>query len=157
MTFSIIPVMYRDADNYKSFGAYHVEGEFTSEQLERLRATLNGGDQFLPGQIGANNHLGGDSFEYDGEVDHPWHELDPAEIATSDRPEGESFGTPEEFVARFEKAAADGWDEFAYGTDDEAGWGSWNDTPYDLDLSETPPEALVTDQPRDASGRFAPK
>lgn len=150
--FSIIPVMYRDADNYKSNGSYHVEGEFTPEQKERLRATLHGGDRFLPGQIGGD-HLGGNSFDFDADADHPWHELDTSEIYVSDYPEGDSFGTPEDFVAQFEKAASDGWDEVTYGVGEDD-WGG-HYSPYALDLNTTPPEAPAGPQPRDIHGRFA--
>lgn len=153
--FSIIPVMYRDADNYKSNGSYHVEGEFTPEQKERLRATLHGDDQFLPGQIGGD-HLGEREFgDFDDESDHPWHELDTSEIYVSDYPEGDSFGTPEDFVAIFEKAAADGWDDDTYGTASDD-W-TYDGNPYALDLGATPPEAIVTEQPRDIHGRFGSK
>lgn len=152
--YSIIPVMYRDADNYKSHGSYYVEGEFTPEQKERLRETLEVDNTFLPGQIGGD-HLGGNNYDYDDDSDHPWHELDVDEIHTSEHPEGDSFGMPEEFVARFEKAAADGWDDATYGTD--GNWGDWAANPYQLDLAAAPPEAPAGPQPRDIHGRFAPK
>lgn len=154
MTYSIIPVTYRDADNYKSHGSYHVKGEFTPEQVTRMKATLDLDDRFLPGQIGGD-HLGGNSFEYDDEVDHPWHELNVDEIRTSEHPEGDDFGTPEEFVKILEKAAADGWDDDAYGTASDD-W-TYDGNPYTLDLAATPPESVVTEQPRDIHGRFGSK
>lgn len=142
-----IGVLYRDADNFKSHGYYHVAGELTPEHVNRLRATVNGDGHFLPRQIGAD-HLGGALGDYDEQSDHPWHEMDLDDVETTDYPDGEYMGTAEEFVATMEKASEEGWDDITYGLDDDYGWGV-------IDLETTPPEPRVTEQPRDIYGRYA--
>ena len=47
-----IKYMYRDADNYKDFTTVVVSGKITKEQIERIMAKLEDGENFIPEQLG---------------------------------------------------------------------------------------------------------
>lgn len=113
-----IPVMYRDASNYKAWGSITLDGEITAEQIAELRAALADGDSYVPAQIGLP-HLAGEEWPGSSyEDDHNWHEmlLDDIEISPAGAAVGRhSWRTPdhagpvEAFVARVKEAATSGW------------------------------------------------
>lgn len=108
-----VPVMYRDADNYKEFTTLYFSGVATDELKARLRAVLDSGEHYIPTQIG-HEHLGTRMASWpDQQSDHVWHELDVDEIENTtgrDNLASESF---EDFVALIEQNSAAGWDVLA--------------------------------------------
>jgi hypothetical protein len=105
--------LYRDASNYK----LHGQAVFTNntglsiEEVEkRIRACLQDGEFFIARQV----HIEERFFDaLDNQDDHPWHEF--AQVAFTTEPHWDPDGIPErditDFLAEFEKAHADGWDE----------------------------------------------
>lgn len=111
-----LPIMYRDSDNYKQFSTIELTAPLTDEQAMLIVDTLDQGEYFIPEQVGITPlpySKGGT------DADHPWHEfvalidLDVEGVAYSDYPESYNSGpfTPEELVAAFQKAKADGWND----------------------------------------------
>jgi len=105
---------YRDSDNYKQHGSFELTGPLTDEQAMLIVDTLDQGEYFIPEQVGASPL----PYSTSGtDADHPWHEfvaladLDVYGVRHEDYPEDYNFGpfTPEELVAAFQKAKADGW------------------------------------------------
>lgn len=98
-TKTIIPYMYRDADNYKQHGEIVLSGSITDEQKEQIRASLGGfgGDQFIPDQVGQPGLQEMFDDGWDEGADHPWHEIDVNDIYTS---ESDHY-YPETSVAEF--------------------------------------------------------
>lgn len=109
-----ITYTYRDASNYKQHQTVRLSGTLTPDQIERVRATLDVDDRFIPGQIGIPfYHLGTGMDAFPGEDDHPWHELDLDGIEEV----GDIYAAhmdAEKFVAAFESAASAGWDDGYY-------------------------------------------
>lgn len=115
---TVVPYMYRDADNYKVHGEIHLLGEITDEQRAALRDALHEGEFFIPEQLWMR-HLGRDmDWVFPTDSDHCFHELDPDEITSSevlDPPLPDE--TVDSWVNRFIKASTDGWDAGRYGKD----------------------------------------
>lgn len=107
-----VPVLYRDACNYKRDETYVLSGMFTDGHGARLRAALEAGACFIPTQVGLD-HLG-ETFDtgFPTRDDHVWHEIDVDDIETVSGG-GDVLMTVGEFVALIEGAAAQGWDELA--------------------------------------------
>lgn len=63
---------YRDADNNKIQNRCVIEGEITPEQQEIILRCLDGGEYFIPSQVGMPEKQFG---AYNPEIDHPWFEL----------------------------------------------------------------------------------
>lgn len=102
-----IKYMYRDADNYKDFTTVVVSGKITKEQIERIMAKLEDGENFIPEQLGLPaNRL--NDYAYDPEVDHPYCELGDGNFEDTDS-EPTIDMTVDELVAKFE--AVEKWDE----------------------------------------------
>lgn len=112
----LVPVMYRDADNYKEHATLFLKGTVTDALKNRLRRTLEDQQYYLPTQVG-QQHLGSTLSRWpDESSDHPWHELDVDEIE-------QAFLTPEQleraivepmsfiaFIKIMEHNKALGWD-----------------------------------------------
>lgn len=122
MTQTAFPVMYRDGANYKTYGTLVGDGEISAAELETLRKSLCGGDQYLPLQLGLD-YYGTDWSGYDPEdYDHPWHEMFVDEITVEDGGDDLRFNTPHvehvgpvsEFITRIAAASSAGWDENRY-------------------------------------------
>lgn len=68
---------YRDGANYAVTGSVILAGEITEAEEARLRAGLDEGKMFIPGQIGLPDLQ--DSFvtpsEWSDKYDHPWHRM----------------------------------------------------------------------------------
>lgn len=119
---TLIPVSYSDATNSGAWTDYLLSGSLDEAMLDRLRATLDSGEQFVPTQLGLD-HLGAARWDGidnvgfpDDELDHPWHvlHLDRVQVLADDADvigETVPVGTPEEFTARMEAARAAGWDD----------------------------------------------
>jgi len=112
-----IPVLYRDASNYKAYGSILLEGNITDDEIAALRACLIGGTLYVPGQLGLP-HLAVDAWPgsaYDD--DHNWHEMLLDEISTATQAfeplaretSAHRAGTVSDFLTRARGAAAAGW------------------------------------------------
>lgn len=112
-TFTLIPYLYRDGDNYKSTGVLLADGAITETQVAAMRDVLDVDDRFIPAQLGLP-HLGVGMIGFPDDSDHTWHELGVDEITTSTdaRPsEVIEVGDITVFVDRFVAAGAQGWDD----------------------------------------------
>lgn len=117
-SWTLIPVMYRDASNYKAYGDVLLQGSITDAQIAALRTSLKQETYYVPGQLGLE-HLAlqqwpGSRYEDDDN----WHEMMHDQIRTLDlgtvelvRQRGtQEAGTVAEFLAKVQDAAAAGWD-----------------------------------------------
>jgi hypothetical protein len=83
--FCVFEYLYRDADNYKAWGALLLKGEFTDAQVAEMRSKFESEELFIAEQIGVPP-LYEELWAYSGgltESDHPWHEffaVRPAEV-----------------------------------------------------------------------------
>lgn len=117
---TLISYMYRDADNYKIINEVVVSGLMSDEQIARIMATLDDGEFFIPTQVGLPaNDMTSLGYSFDVQSDHPWFTLPGDGVTSTLRPPTEDM-TADELVAKFEKAAADGWDESLWKHADEA-------------------------------------
>lgn len=74
---TVMNYMYRDGSNYKDYTSVVLEGEITEEGRKTIRKVLDGGELFIPEQVGLPaNRL--DQYER-CEDDHAYCELDPDE------------------------------------------------------------------------------
>lgn len=117
---TVIPMMYRDASNYKAHGQIYLDGELPPSQVAELKKLLDDGLRCIPEQLGLE-HLG--ILEWGGlrdDDDHGWHELclDERGKATAFRIEADEVlmgersqhgGTVNEFIEKVRQAAAAGW------------------------------------------------
>lgn len=119
MKITVIPTMYRDASNWKVHGEIHVHGELTRADIQSVRAALNDGLHYVPGQVGLVHYGSGEYSSYPSEDDHGWQEMWLDEITVIDAAQvdrrlsvatgPEDGGTAADFVARLTAAAGAGW------------------------------------------------
>lgn len=117
---TLVPLMYRDACNYKTYTDVIFQGSPTPELLERLRAvaTADGADDccIVAEQVGLENPArSDDTFGRrfpDEEDDHGYVEvlIDDVKAVTRLASDGRTF---EQFVEECERVAAEGWDPMA--------------------------------------------
>lgn len=94
--FSVFEYLYRDAGNFKAWGALLLKGALTDAQVAEMRSKFEGNEFFTAEQIGVPS-LYEELWEYsDGptDSDHVWHQffaLRPAE--ESDLAMGAPWGT----------------------------------------------------------------
>ena len=101
----VFDYMYRDAANYKAYGALLLKGEATEENQRRLESKLESGEFFIAEQIGIPA-LYGELWEYsDGptEEDHVWHTFNLFRPPMEEDGDLPVWGTVSELVERFEK------------------------------------------------------
>ena len=69
--------MYRDGDNYKTFGTVVLSGTLTSAEKEEIINTLDESEYFIPSQVGLENiqECVTEQTDPNPEFDHIWHEL----------------------------------------------------------------------------------
>lgn len=120
MSITIVEYMYRDGSNYKAYAQFAVAGEFTEEQVARIKATLKdtGWDEpngFIPEAFGWD-HAGAAEFgNLNYEDDHPWHELSLDDrTVVEDDPRYVEPWDAEEIVVMFETAKAQDWREMEF-------------------------------------------
>lgn len=125
MVQTVIPVMHRDASNYKIHGNIVAIGAITDTDRERLRKSLNSGTYYLPLQLGLD-FFGTDWASYGTyDDDHPWHEMLVDEITVAEDGDDSWFGTDHvehvgpigAFVNKVAAAASVGWDAKRYSPD----------------------------------------
>lgn len=110
-TYTVIPYLYRDADNNKQESALIADGKITRQQVEAMQALLWQDDSFLPCQLGLG-HLGSTLDDFPSEQDHPWHEidLDAVETGEGEAPvNGVHVGNVSAFVNEFVAQGRRGW------------------------------------------------
>ena len=115
-----IAYMYRDGDNYKCSNEIIIPGRMDENQITRLITSLDEGEYFIPQQVDMPaNDMTSLGYAFDPQSDHPWFTLYASGIEPTCQEPTENV-TPEELVAKFEKAAADGWDESLWEHENEA-------------------------------------
>lgn len=119
-----VEYLYRDASNYKQRRRVVFNGEATPEEIEAIKANLDGDEHFIPSQVGLDTLYG--EMGEPSDDDHPWHELvdigpthGRAEIETRDI---------HEFAKEF---AATTWDEDAAQVEFDEWAGDDDDLPSD--------------------------
>ena len=81
-----IAYMYRDESNYKQHEEVILQGEITDAEKEIIMANLDGGEFFIPSQVGLDN-IQHRMINFPSEDDHVWHELEKKDITlTEDEP-----------------------------------------------------------------------
>lgn len=108
---TVIPVMYRDADNNKVFASYIAAGAISTEQRTRLAATLGEDGRFVAEQVGLPHAGAMSTWSFPtADVDHAWHELAVGDIVTAtSMAVTVDSGPIGNLVAAFERAAENGW------------------------------------------------
>lgn len=109
MNHTRIDLMYRDGCNYKAYSYIVFTGAPDPVLVQRLTASLEGGRQLVPEQVGLS-HPGGTEFAPrfpDEEDDHGWTDVMGAAAVDAEASDGRTFAA---FVAACEKASAEGWD-----------------------------------------------
>lgn len=75
--YCVFEYLYRDAGNYKAWGALLLRGSLTKAQVAEMRSKFEDGEFFIAEQLGVPT-LYQELWKYsDGptESDHPWHEF----------------------------------------------------------------------------------
>lgn len=116
---TVIPVMYRDAANWKVHGTLRLDGAITPEQVTALRLCLSEGLYFVPHMLGFEHFGDGEWRSFPCEDDHDWHEMYLDELAVIDIERGSPSLPPHEklmrggtvatFVETFIAVSACGW------------------------------------------------
>ena len=103
-----IEYLYRDADNYKVRNSAVVSGEMPAEEQAYIFANcLDEEKTFIPSKVGLPEKTFVDlGYKYDGEVDHPYFELESIEL-TDDQPTVKV--TAEQLVERFRAFSDRNW------------------------------------------------
>lgn len=108
----IFNYLYRDADNYKSWGTRVFRGARFPGDLERLQAASEDGEHFVATQVGLDPMQPG-MISFPSPSDHGYHELpeDEDDIREVRFYDGTMDArTWSEFLADFETAGEKGWD-----------------------------------------------
>ena len=100
-----ISYLYRDASNYKQHNEVVVFGTFTEFQIDTIMDCLEGGEYFIPKQVG----LPEERFSKWTEDDHCWFELKRDGFEVIDMEPNVNM-TSEEMVGRFMEAKGN-WKE----------------------------------------------
>lgn len=103
-----IDYLYRDDSNYKVPNHAVVKGEITDTQIKEIMDCLDGGEYFIPSQVG----LPEEKFSTETEDDHPWFELQSDGFTITDKPATETLITVEELVQNFLDAKGNWKEDF---------------------------------------------
>lgn len=105
--FSVFEYLYRDASNYKAWGALLLLGAATDANTEAIRRHLELGEYFIPGLLGIPS-LDVELHQYSGgptEDDHFFHEFVDLRAATKQETEAlPLWGTLAALKARFRES-----------------------------------------------------
>jgi len=110
-----IPVMYRDAANWKANGDIFLKGAITQAQKDRIRVALDESLYFIPTQL-SQPHLDRNRPSFPCGDDHVWHEMFINDVVTEYVDEASDLatvlanGTVEGFVTLIESQSKAGWD-----------------------------------------------
>jgi hypothetical protein len=114
---TVIPVLYRDAANYKATGQIVLIGTLTPDQIATLRSALDEGEYYNPMQLD-HLHMGELKWpeRFPGEDDHSFQEMLLDEIVTGDAgsvPHYNTYsvdgGPVDQFVAQVTSIGSNGW------------------------------------------------
>ena len=108
-----IAYLYRDASNYKAAGEAIVAGRISFRQLS---ACLDGGEFFIPQQVGWEPLQSGVAAYSGGELnedDHVWHEMRAEDFAPTDA-EPTTPCSAHDVLRAFTRAHAEGWNVARY-------------------------------------------
>jgi len=113
MKWTLFEYLYRDAGNFKAFGALAFEGALTVDEQQKLRSHFPGDGLFIAEQLDVPP-LYKALYEWSGGPtlsDHCWHEFsDVKVIEDSEVPaDAHRWGSVTRFLERL--AAVDVWDE----------------------------------------------
>ncbi|WP_155832208.1 hypothetical protein [Gordonia alkanivorans] len=111
ISYTTIPVMYRDAANYKRMGDLVAQGAITPAQRSRLTVALDDRRYYCPEQLGLD-HLGVGAWpSFPCSDDHGWHEMmvDSATVCDRNPILGQQVGDIEKFVRCVEQTSELGW------------------------------------------------
>lgn len=107
-----VPYEYRDGSNFKQVDSIYLLGPLTPSDLRAIRAILQNGEFFIPGDLGLDiEELQPRMSAFPADDDHVWHslELGSAHPAVS-LPEGVRPVEVTRFVAAFTKVGSPrGW------------------------------------------------
>jgi hypothetical protein len=109
--FSVFDYLYRDASNYKAWGSLLLEGSVTKEDIEVLRARLDGGEFFIAEQVGVPT-LYAELWKLSNgpsDDDHVWHTFHELRPANPEDISEQHWGRVVDLVARFKSISK--WDE----------------------------------------------
>lgn len=95
---TLVEYMYRDASNYKEFGSFVLDGDFT---ISAVRVFLSDGEFFIPERVGVKSLVPAEKTV----DDHYLHTLQ----ATSRVDAGSPLMSAGLFVERIKRASAEGW------------------------------------------------
>jgi hypothetical protein len=107
--FVVFDYLYRDADNYKTFGSVWLRGTLTDAERGELVACLDGGEFFVAEQVKVPPLYAGLFQHGEGptEEDHGWHSFggfrDEIELAEG----AEVWGKASKFFTAFRAAKGD--------------------------------------------------
>ena len=103
--------MYRDASNYKAFGALLLTGGVNEDGLKRMVSTLDSGEFFIAEQIGIPA-LYEELWAFsDGpsEDDHVWHTFNQFRPPIEEEADLPVWGSVSDLIERFERIES--WNE----------------------------------------------
>lgn len=116
MSYTIIPVYYRDYVDSRWYGEIELEGEMSAHQIEALKNALLDGALYAPLQLGLSHCGVGETAGFPGINDHGWHTMELDKIVIRDNPPAHAHqgcadrgGTVAEFVDAVRRAAVAGW------------------------------------------------
>lgn len=116
MSYTIIPVYYRDLVNSRWYGEIVLEGAISAHQIETLRGALLDGALYAPIQLGLSHCGVGETAGFPSINDHGWHTMELDNIVVRPNPPAHGHqgcadrgGTVAEFVAAVQRAAFAGW------------------------------------------------
>lgn len=111
--FTQLPYLYRDASNYKEGSSIYLNGRLTKADIKRLEQKLEGGEGFIPFDLGLDiPELQERLPNFPSEDDHVYHELQFEEVADlTSVPEGAMVIELKDFLAAFDRIADENsWD-----------------------------------------------
>lgn len=112
--YTVIPYLYRDADNYKACGQIVLEGWLSTADLALIESTLQDGEFFIPADLAGCDiaELQSSLTSFPSIADHVYHELNLEEREQVNTIAEEVTTIPAcAFVEAFRRVAnPDGWD-----------------------------------------------
>lgn len=116
MSYTIIPVYYRDYVDSRWYGEIALEGAISTDQVEALKSTLLDGALYAPLQLGLSHCGVGETAGFPGLNDHGWHTMELDKITIRDTPPAyggqgcaDRGGTVVDFLDAVRRASIAGW------------------------------------------------
>ena len=116
MSYTIIPVYYRDYVDSRWYGEIALEGAISADQIESLKSNLLDGALYAPLQLGLSHCGIGETAGFPGINDHGWHTMELDKITIGETPPAygqpgcaDRGGTVADFVDAVRRASVAGW------------------------------------------------